>query len=129
MGSPFGIRKKLKSLLGGGGSKPAAAPTPKFTFVVENGAGRVEECSSEVDSTLLLAGGNLATPIASGCSDSTCATCRVEILEGDGLLSPRAPIEEATLKANQKDAHLRLACQATALREGTVKVRAFEFLE
>lgn len=128
MGSPFGIRKKLKALLR---SEPEESPEPppRFTLIITNGEGREESYNGEVDQTILMASGNVATPIASGCSDSTCATCRIEVIEGEDLLSPPQPIEARTLEANDKDSSLRLACQTTVVHEGTVKVRGFEFLE
>jgi ferredoxin len=126
--TPFGIRKRLKSLLGG---KPAAAPAAKkkFKLVIHNGKGRTETYEGEVGQSVLLAAGNVSAPIASGCSDSSCATCRISVLSGGQHLSPQNATESQTLKANNREPELRLACQAVIQGEGTVEVQGFEFLE
>lgn len=129
MGSPFGIRKRLKSMLGMGPKGPPPEPPPRFTLVLSNGKGREETVEAEVDQSILLVSGNLATPLASGCSDSTCSSCRVEVLEGADCLSEQTQHERNTLKANERDEGLRLSCCTVVQRSGTVKARGFEFLE
>ena len=129
MGSPFGIRKRLKSMLGLGPKGPPPQPTPRFTLVLSNGADREETVEADVDQSLLLVSGNVATPLASGCSDSTCSTCRVEVLEGAEFLNAQSEQERTTLRANGREETLRLACATLAERSGTVRARGFEFLE
>ena len=74
--TPFGIRKKIKALLGlGNKSTPSAPERPRYTVTFQlpnNEDYRVE--AKEGDS-LVLASGRGAYPIATGCSDGTCATC------------------------------------------------------
>lgn len=132
MGSPFGIRRRMKAMFGFGDKAEAAASTrPSCAFVLVGPGDREQDTRANVGQSLLLASGNLQVPIASGCSDSTCSTCRIEVLEGDGLLSERSDHEAATLRANDRPGHLRLACATTvkAAEPGMIRVRAFEFLE
>lgn len=132
MPTPFGIRRRLKTLLGmdpgpvaaSTPASPAPAPVP-VTLVLVGADGAEEPCAGPRESTLLALSGKLRRPIASGCSDSTCGTCRVEVLEGAERLTPQDGRERATLQENGHPAHLRLACRAE-LREGTVRARAFE---
>jgi ferredoxin len=128
--TPFGIRRRLKSMIGLGGKPPVKREEkPKFSITVIGPAERRQSAEVPVGQTVLLSAGSLGAPIASGCSDSSCSTCRFEVLSGDDLLTPRNDLEVATLKANARDAHLRLGCQATVQRQGNLEVRAFEFLE
>ena len=71
--TPFGIRKKLKALLGfGEPPKPATPPRPKYSvsFVLPNGDDYQVE-AKEGDS-LVLASGRGPYPISTGCSDGLC---------------------------------------------------------
>lgn len=130
MPSPFRIRDRLKKALGLKSPDAAkAADQPRVHLVVVDSQGREQETDAPIGQTVLLSAGNLARPIASGCSDSSCSTCRIEVLEGDDLLNPKAAHEATTLRANQRPDHLRLACLATVTRPGTLKVRAHELLE
>lgn len=133
--TPFGIRAKIKAALGMDAPKkkeaykPKVDNTPKFTLVVTNGQGREEKLETKINQTLLMASGDLEFPIGSGCSDSTCSTCRVEVLEGAELLTPQDEKEAKTLSENNREGALRLACITAVVKPGTVKLRAFEFLE
>ena len=102
---------------------------PKFELFVSNGEGRDLSYTQDVGTTLLMASGNMEVPIATGCSDATCGTCRVEVLEGAACLSQKVKAESDTLKANGHSIDMRLACTAMGVRPGTVKVRAHEFQE
>ena len=126
--TPFGIRKKIKALLGLG--KPAAPPKPErprytVTFQLPNGEDYLVE-AKEGDS-LVLASGRGAYPIATGCSDGSCATCRVEVLEGVDSLSQADEFEMKTKENNGVDTSLRLGCQAAVLGEN-LKVRIINVL-
>ena len=127
----FGIRKGLKSLLGVKKPKPQVKKKelPQFELVVSNGEGRELSYSQDVGMTLLMASGNLEVPIATGCSDASCGTCRIEVLEGAACLSQKVKAESDTLKANGHSIEMRLSCTAMGVRPGTVKVRAYEFQE
>ncbi|MDP6931373.1 MAG: 2Fe-2S iron-sulfur cluster-binding protein [Myxococcota bacterium] len=122
--TPFGIRKKLKALMDGGRSEPPP-PVPEVAkfqvqFILPDGSSY--ETTAKDGDSLVLASGRGPSPIATGCSDGTCATCRVEVKEGDGQLSPPTVHEAETRKANGVDESLRLGCQAAVLGEG-VKVK------
>ena len=123
--SRFGIRKKIKTLMGWDGSpKPPSAPArPKYpvTFVLPNGESYVAE-AKEGDS-LVLTSGRGAYPISTGCSDGTCATCRVEVLEGIDSLTSADEHEKQTISDNEVPSELRLGCQSAVIGPGvTVKI-------
>jgi ferredoxin len=128
MPSPLGIRRRLKSLLGLGGNEKSSEgreETPKVTVTLVAPSG--EECTGKADAgaTIVFATGRLKRSLATGCSDSTCSTCRVDVLEGAENLSPKDEREEATLKANGRPDTMRLGCR-TEIVKGSVKVRAYE---
>jgi ferredoxin len=134
MPSPLGLRRRLRRLLGhevppvsANPAEPAAAeerpPRGQLTVVALDGTEAA--CEAPLGSTVLAASAGLRRPVAAGCSDSTCGTCRFEVLDGGAGLSPQDSRERATLRENGYDATWRLACRAE-LREGAVKVRAFE---
>lgn len=128
MPTPFGIRRRIKRLLGmpiEGAQAQEEVVKAQITVVGPNGAEQHGQVNAGV--TLLAAAGVLAKPISSGCSDSSCATCRVEVLEGAENLDEQNARERATLKENGYPTNLRLACRAE-LRQGAVKVKAFELI-
>lgn len=126
MATPFGIRRRVKRLFGipldSAPVADAAPPPVALTVVGPKGEASVE---GPPESTLLALSGKLRHPIASGCSDSSCGTCRVEVLEGAENLSPSEARERATLKENGHPTTLRLACRAE-LMSGAARVQAFE---
>jgi ferredoxin len=129
--SPFGIRNKLKSLLGASGASNKAAPVreqrPRFavTFVLPDGS-EYNADASQHDS-LVMTSNRGPKPIATGCADGTCATCRCEVLAGGDMLSPPDDHETKTKRINNVDAALRLGCQTAVLGHG-VKVRVVNVL-
>lgn len=129
MPSPFGIRRRLKSLFGMGEKKaPEPEPEPeKISLVVLGPKGDEQSVTTYAGSTILGASGQLRHPIASGCSDSTCGTCHVVILEGAENLSEPTAREKGTLKDSGHPAGQRLACR-TEILKGAVKVQAFELV-
>ncbi len=116
--TPFGIRKKLKSLLGLSSSKPARPEVPRFpvTFVLPDG--ETFEVSAKQGDSLVLASGRGPSPIATGCADCTCGTCQVEILDGIDSLTPQSDAEKKTKAENKVDAAYRLGCQAEVTGPG-----------
>ncbi len=126
MATPFGIRRRLKRLFGipldGAGAAAAEAPKVSLTVVSPKGEQATE---SVPESTLLAISGRMKHPISSGCSDSSCGTCRVEVLEGAENLTAQDARERGTLKDNGFPTTLRLACRAE-LVGGAAKVKAFE---
>jgi ferredoxin len=128
MATPFGIRRRLRRLFGIPLETPAAAvqaPAPVTLTVVSVKGEETKEAAAE--STLLAISGKMKHPIASGCSDSSCGTCRVEVLEGGDNISGSDARERATLKENGYPSTLRLACRAE-LVGGSAKVKAFELV-
>lgn len=130
--TPFGLRKKLRGLLGRlGSAKPAAeaaAPAPrKYTVRFDVPDGSTYATHARHDDSLVMASGRGPQPIATGCSDGTCGTCQVEILEGDGALSPRTEHEASTAARNKVPAGLRLGCQTHVIGDG-VRVRIVNVL-
>jgi ferredoxin len=117
--TPFGIRKKLKSLLGG--SKPNIQPVPerpRYTVLFELPDGGSYKVQAKEGDSLVLASGRGAYPIATGCTDGTCATCQVDIVEGSDKVSIPDGHESETKRANGVSDHLRLGCQTAVLGPG-----------
>ncbi|MSQ00925.1 MAG: (2Fe-2S)-binding protein [Myxococcales bacterium] len=128
MPSPLGLRRRLGALFGFGAANATAVPDiPKvgITLVGPDGTEQITEAFA--GSTLVGAGAKLKRPIATGCSESNCGTCRVEVLDGAENLSEQTAKERATLKENNFPTHFRLACRAELI-QGSVKVRAFELI-
>jgi len=131
--TPFKIRERLKRLLGlepGEKSRDTAPPPPreKVTLILVDGDGNEQTYDGGAGDTPLFISGNMKKPIGSGCNDSSCATCRIEVLEGAENLAPQDERERETLKENGHSEDLRLGCR-TEILKGTIKVRAYEFLE
>ena len=126
--TPFGIRKKLKALLGRSKPKPPPRPArPSYPVLFETSAGESYSVDAKEGDSLVLASGRGAWPIATGCADGTCATCQVEVLEGEESLSQADSYENDTKKENNVAEHLRLGCQAAVLGVG-LRVRIINVL-
>lgn len=128
MATPFGIRRRLKRVFGipldGAGGDAAVQAKVTLTVVSQKGEQTTE---SVPESTLLAISGRMKNPIASGCSDSSCGTCRVEVLEGADNLTGQDAKERGTLKENGYPTTYRLACR-TELVGGAATVKAFELV-
>ncbi|WP_434043176.1 MULTISPECIES: 2Fe-2S iron-sulfur cluster-binding protein [Sorangium] len=61
-------------------------------------------------------------PVAFSCRDARCATCRVEVVEGEQLLEPPTRGERDLLDRLGAPPRLRLACKAV-LRAGPGLIR------
>jgi ferredoxin len=128
MPTPFGIRRRIKRLFGLEQSNAPAEPeVPKVELLIVAPDGSEQKCSAAAGSSILGVSANAKRPISSGCADSSCGTCRVEVLEGAENLSAQAPRERATLKQSGHPMTLRLAC-TTSLDRGSAKVKAFELM-
>ena len=97
--SRFGLRQKLKTLVGGGRKEIVRH---SITFVLPDGT--EQRVDAEDRYNLLMASEVLPAPIGTGrraggpCPDGGCASCRVEVLDATGL-TPMSPREKATLDA------------------------------
>lgn len=127
MATPFGIRRRLKSLFGMEEKPAAAQSTEKISLTVVGPNGEENTASAAAGSTILAASGNLRRPIASGCAQGDCGTCRVEVLEGSENLTEQTERERNTLASNKHPLSYRLACR-TEIEHGSCKVRAFELV-
>jgi len=127
--TPFGIRKKLRKLLGFDQGPKASSnpPRPKYsvTFVLPDG--EEYQADAKKGDSLVLASGRSAYPISTGCMDSSCGSCEVIVLEGSENLSPVTGRETSTKEANQINEAHRLGCQTAVLGEG-VKVKIVNVL-
>lgn len=80
-------------------------------------------CSSTVGQTLLKAARINHSHVGYLCGGhGVCQTCFVIVLEGSACLSPVNDIEKALLSAEQIERGGRMACRATIVREGTIKI-------
>lgn len=127
MPTPFGIRRRIKRLLGMEKNTTAEPEVAKVELCIVAPNGIEQKCSAAAGSTVLGVSANARRPISSGCADSSCGTCRVEVIEGAENLSAQAPRERATLKQSGHPMALRLAC-TTTLDKGSAKVKAFELM-
>lgn len=129
--TPFGIRKKIKSLLGGGGGAASSAPkapeVPTYTVTFVLPDGQSYNAKAKEGDTLVMSSNRGPQPIATGCADSSCGTCRVEVLSCHDQLTPETAHEKTTKKNNQVPEEYRLGCQAGVLGEG-IKVRIVNVL-
>ncbi|MFN7146128.1 MAG: 2Fe-2S iron-sulfur cluster-binding protein, partial [Myxococcota bacterium] len=96
--TPWGLRKRIKSLVGVGA--PPADEQLSLTIVLPNG--REHPVGAEPRYTLVMASQTLETPIATGCPDGGCGGCTVEVLDGSGLAPPSAA-EQKLLDEKWKD--------------------------
>ena len=117
--TPFGIRNKLKGLLGRPSAERKGERVP-LTFITPDG--KSTEVLSELRYTLVMASQTLEKPIATGCPDGHCGHCVVEVLDGTGIGEPSPA--EAKLLAEKPEKNIRLACHArVAGPGGKIKVR------
>jgi ferredoxin len=116
--TPWKIRERVRSLLGNKPAAPEDEPLPKYavTFLLPNG--EPQQAQAMKGSTLVLASGNLQWPIETGCADSSCATCQVDVLSGGDQLTQRTDAEDATLAQNGAPAARRLGCRARVMGPG-----------
>ena len=100
---------------------------PRYDVHFEIEDGRKYTASAKEGDSLVLASGRGPYPISTGCSDGTCATCEVEVLEGIGSLSTADAHEINTKRENNVSAERRLGCQTAVVGEG-VRVRIVNVL-
>ncbi len=116
--TPWKLRERVRSLFGAKAPSPEDEPLPKYavTYVLPNG--EPQQAQAMKGSTLVLASGNLQFPIDTGCADSTCATCQVDVLSGGEQLTKPTDAEAKTLARNGAPAERRLGCRAKIMGPG-----------
>lgn len=127
--TPFGIRKKIKQLFGwdNGPNPPSAPPRPQYPVLFVLPDGKEVEVNAKEGDSLVLTASRSAYPISTGCTDCSCGTCRVEILEGAASLTQEMSRETETKKKNDVSNEYRLGCQTAIIGTG-VKVRIINVL-
>lgn len=110
--TPFGIRKKLKSLLGldGGAPAPSGPEKPSFDVTITAPDGSQHSAKAKDGDTLVNVTGRTAWPIQTGCAEGECGTCKVEVLAGAESLAAMSEKEERTRAANKITGNWRLGC-------------------
>ncbi len=118
--TPFGIRNKLKAMLGRPAPSGRVDERVPITFVTPDGVEK--QVLSELRYTLVMASQTLEAPIATGCPDGHCGNCVVEVLDATGVSEPTTA--EAKLLAGKPDKNIRMACHARVVGPGAkIKVR------
>lgn len=127
--TPFRIRQRIKKLLGlDAPPKPPKAPaSPRYSVRFQLPDGTSYEASGKAGDPLARVSGRGPRPLLTGCPDSTCGTCAVEILAGHDHISSESEREVATRRANGVADGLRLACSTSVMGEG-VEVRVLRVL-
>ncbi len=126
--TPFRIRARIKKLLGLDRPAPPPRPAvPRHPVVFHTPDGGSYTAEGKRGDLLTMISGRGPQPVATGCADSSCGTCAVEVLAGSSQLSPEDERETATKAANGVPAHLRLACRAALLGPG-VELRVLRVL-
>ena len=111
--TPFGIRKKLKSLLGGGKSSGSdGSERPAYEVKITAPDGSEYTVQGKQGETLVTVSGRGAYPIMTGCAEGDCGTCRVEVLAGAGSISAEGERERGTKETYKVPGSWRLGCQA-----------------
>lgn len=110
--TPWGIRNRIKSALGG--KKTSTDERYTLTMVLPDGT--AHEVFAEERYTLVMASQSLETPIATGCPDGGCGLCVVDVLDERGLAPPTAA--EAKLLRDKAKPGQRLACHARIIGNG-----------
>ncbi len=127
--TPFGIRKKLKSFVGLGGApvKTDARKdeTPRYDVVFVQPDGKEFTVQAKKFDSLVMASGRGDYPVPTGCADSSCGTCRVEVLAGAESLAAADEHEEKVKAENKVPEHMRLGCQ-TAVTGPGVKIQIID---
>lgn len=125
--TPFGIRKKLRGLVGRGGGKTPEVVRHAVTFVLPDGLEHTVQAEERY--TLAMASQFLPAPIATACPDGQCGHCVVEILDGSGIAEPTDSERKVIEKVHKRyDPKKRLACHARIDGPGA-RVKVFSLFD
>ncbi len=125
--SRFGIRKRIRAWTrseSDGSDRPKA---PGFAVVFECPDGSSFTAHAKQGDSLLLTSGRGPQPISSACTDGTCGTCRVDVLQGSESLTEQGEHELQTKTEVGVPAEQRLGCHAGIHGDG-VHVRIVNVL-
>lgn len=108
--TPFGLRKRLKGLVGrlAGG----ADADPRFLLRITLPNGQEAQVEAEARYTLVMASQSLETPIATGCPDGQCGGCAVDVLVDAGFSAPTDAERKLLDQKHPGQPNVRLACHA-----------------
>jgi ferredoxin len=142
--SRFGIRKKLKGLLGDTG-RPEIITHP-ITYILPDGTEKLVQAEDRYN--VLMASESLPSPIGTGrraggpCPDGRCGLCRVKQVDGAGL-SPLSDMEKQTMDdfaggtahegrprepGPPREADSRLACHCRIIGPGA-RIQVLELMD
>jgi len=97
--SRFGIRKKIRSLMGGDADRPEIV-TCRVTFILPDGTERAVDVEEgyNLAMTADVNGITISTGRRAGgtCPDGLCALCRVDVVDATGL-GPMKPFEKKSM--------------------------------
>ena len=128
--TPLGIRKRIKQRLGLKPSRATPPPrpaVPRFDVRFELPDGTSYEAKGKAGDPIARISGRGPRPLSTGCSDSSCGNCAVEILDGKGQITPESDYELRTRQENLIPDGRRLACAAAITGAGVV-VKVFTLL-
>lgn len=114
--TPWGIRNKIKAVLGGRPSGGSADPQLDLRIVLPNGTEHTVRCEPRY--TITMASQTLETPIESHCPDGACGDCAVEVLDATGLAPPSEAEAKLLREKHKSDPKKRLACHARVVGSG-----------
>ena len=122
--SRFGIRKKLRGVLGG---RKKEIIKHEVTFVLPDGTEKT--LAAEEGYTIAMATQFLPSPMETGCPDGFCGQCTVELLIDEGVNPPSAG-EQKVLHEHHPNAadNLRLGCHAKIVGPGA-KIKIFRLFD
>ncbi|NOY25714.1 MAG: 2Fe-2S iron-sulfur cluster binding domain-containing protein [Oligoflexia bacterium] len=121
----FGIRKRLKGLVGKGG-RPEITRYG-MTFVLPDGTEQTVQ--AEEHYTLAMASQFLPSPIATSCPDGQCGLCVVDVIEGAGISAASDSEQRVCKKIHGSfDPARRLACHARVDGDGA-KVKVHQLFD
>lgn len=115
--TPWGIRNRIKGLVGAGGAARTAQDESLSLHIVLP-TGKEHEVKAEPRYTIVMASQTLETPIATGCPDGGCGGCTVDVLDGTGLAPPTAAEKKLLDEKWKEKPTFRLACHARITGSG-----------
>jgi ferredoxin len=85
----------------------------KIKWTSRLGKAHAIDAKAGTESAILELCENAGLELPHGCRVGVCGSCRVQVVEGEELLSERSFLESDTLERHRDGAEIRLACRAT----------------